>query len=165
MGAVAGDARAQYLDILAARLKAGRGRGDEDQPSARLQHVIGTHLNLAADRVEHDIAIGYGSGEILRVVIDDPVGAELADVIVIAGAGGRDDGRADMPGELDRYLIDKGSVTLDGVSLTIAALEQGVVSVLANTTDWRVISSHEFHELEDCFLQNPPKQIFRVIPH
>jgi len=26
------------------------------------------------------------------------------------------------------------------------ASEQGVVSVVANTADWRVISSHEFHE-------------------
>src|SRR5260370_39820944 len=34
-----------------------------------------------------------------------------------------------MPAELDRYLIHKGSVTLDGVSLTVAAVEQAVVSV------------------------------------
>jgi riboflavin synthase len=34
-----------------------------------------------------------------------------------------------MPAELDRYLIHKGSVTLDGVSLTIAALDQTVISV------------------------------------
>jgi riboflavin synthase len=34
-----------------------------------------------------------------------------------------------MPSELDRYLIHKGSVTLDGVSLTIAALDQSVLSV------------------------------------
>jgi riboflavin synthase len=34
-----------------------------------------------------------------------------------------------IPRELDRYLILKGSVTLDGVSLTIAALESGVAAV------------------------------------
>jgi len=34
-----------------------------------------------------------------------------------------------MPAELDRYLVHKGSLTLDGVSLTIAKLEQAVVSV------------------------------------
>jgi riboflavin synthase len=33
-----------------------------------------------------------------------------------------------MPAELDRYLIHKGSVTLDGVSLTVAAIEGRVVS-------------------------------------
>ncbi len=34
-----------------------------------------------------------------------------------------------MPAELDRYLIHKGSVTLDGVSLTIAVLEEAVLGV------------------------------------
>src|SRR5580704_12380266 len=37
--------------------------------------------------------------------------------------------QAKMPAELDRYLIHKGSVTLDGVSLTVATLKDGVVSV------------------------------------
>jgi riboflavin synthase len=34
-----------------------------------------------------------------------------------------------IPSDLDRYLIPKGSVTLDGVSLTIASLEDAVVGV------------------------------------
>ena len=34
-----------------------------------------------------------------------------------------------MPAELDRYLIHKGSVTLDGVSLTIASLENNIAGV------------------------------------
>ncbi len=34
-----------------------------------------------------------------------------------------------MPHDLDRYLIHKGSVTLDGVSLTIAAIENDVAGV------------------------------------
>jgi riboflavin synthase len=34
-----------------------------------------------------------------------------------------------VPQTLDRYMIHKGSVTLDGVSLTIAALEAGVLGV------------------------------------
>jgi riboflavin synthase len=37
--------------------------------------------------------------------------------------------RMRVPAELDRYLIHKGSVTLDGISLTIAALADGIVSV------------------------------------
>ena len=32
-----------------------------------------------------------------------------------------------VPGELDRYLVHKGSIALDGISLTIASLENGVV--------------------------------------
>lgn len=35
--------------------------------------------------------------------------------------------RIRLPAALDRYLVEKGSVTLDGVSLTIASLEAGPV--------------------------------------
>jgi riboflavin synthase len=34
-----------------------------------------------------------------------------------------------IPPDLDRYLIHKGSVTLDGVSLTVASLEGGLLGV------------------------------------
>jgi len=37
--------------------------------------------------------------------------------------------RVQVPLDLVRYMIHKGSVTLDGVSLTIASLESGVVGV------------------------------------
>jgi len=45
-----------------------------------------------------------------------------------------------VPKSLDRYLVEKGSVTLDGISLTIAALDGDVIGVtiiphtFANTT-------------------------------
>jgi riboflavin synthase len=45
-----------------------------------------------------------------------------------------------VPKLLDRYLVEKGSVTLDGISLTIAAMDGDVISVtiiphtFANTT-------------------------------
>src|SRR5580704_13452781 len=34
-----------------------------------------------------------------------------------------------VPRHLERYLISKGSVTLDGVSLTVASLEEGTLGV------------------------------------
>ncbi|HEY7392123.1 MAG TPA: riboflavin synthase [Bryobacteraceae bacterium] len=34
-----------------------------------------------------------------------------------------------VPKELDRYLVYKGSIAIDGISLTIASLESGVLSV------------------------------------
>lgn len=37
--------------------------------------------------------------------------------------------RVRVPAELDRYLVYKGSVAIDGISLTVAALEEGVLSV------------------------------------
>jgi riboflavin synthase len=45
-----------------------------------------------------------------------------------------------VPKSLDRYLVEKGSITLDGISLTIAAMDADVISVtiiphtFANTT-------------------------------
>lgn len=37
--------------------------------------------------------------------------------------------RVRVPDELDRYLVFKGSIAIDGISLTIAAIEGGVMSV------------------------------------
>jgi len=37
--------------------------------------------------------------------------------------------KVQAPPELDRYLVFKGSVAIDGISLTVAALEDGVLSV------------------------------------
>jgi riboflavin synthase len=45
-----------------------------------------------------------------------------------------------VPAALDRYLVEKGSITIDGISLTIAALDGDIVNVtiiphtFANTT-------------------------------
>ena len=45
-----------------------------------------------------------------------------------------------VPKSLDRYVVEKGSITLDGISLTIAAIDQDVIGVtiiphtFANTT-------------------------------
>ncbi len=37
--------------------------------------------------------------------------------------------KVQAPPELDRYLVFKGSIAIDGISLTVAALEDGIVSV------------------------------------
>ena len=34
-----------------------------------------------------------------------------------------------IPAELDRYLVEKGSITIDGISLTVASLKDGLVGV------------------------------------
>ena len=49
-----------------------------------------------------------------------------------------------VPKELDRYMIHKGSITLDGVSLTIASLENCVlgVAIIPYTYENTVISSY-----------------------
>lgn len=51
--------------------------------------------------------------------------------------------RVRVPPELERYLVFKGSVAIDGISLTVARLEEGVLSVTViphtyQTTNLRV---------------------------
>lgn len=50
-------------------------------------------------------------------------------VSLAAVPGGNWDLIVRVPRELDRYLIHKGSIAIDGVSLTIASLENAVLSV------------------------------------
>jgi riboflavin synthase len=49
-----------------------------------------------------------------------------------------------IPADLDRYVIHKGSMTLDGVSLTVASLEADVVSIaiIPHTYDHTVMRSY-----------------------
>jgi riboflavin synthase len=83
------------------------------RPGAR----VNLERPLAADgRLSGHIVQGHvdGTGEFLGV---EPLG----------------DGnwwlRVRVPDELDRFLVQKGSIAIDGISLTIAALDGGVVSV------------------------------------
>jgi riboflavin synthase len=45
-----------------------------------------------------------------------------------AGEGG-DEVRVDLPGDLARYVVEKGSIAVDGVSLTVAGVGQGWFAV------------------------------------
>jgi riboflavin synthase len=49
-----------------------------------------------------------------------------------------------VPAELDRYMIHKGSITLDGISLTIAALEACTigVAIIPHTYQQTVIGTY-----------------------
>jgi len=50
-----------------------------------------------------------------------------------------------VPAELDRYLIEKGSVTLDGVSLTVAAIDDLVagVAIIPHTYQHTIMSTYQ----------------------
>jgi riboflavin synthase len=83
--------------------------------------VDGSPVNL-----ERAAAIGDRlSGHIVQGHVDGTAGF----VSLEALADGNWWLKARGPQILDRYMIHKGSVTLDGVSLTIAALEGGILGV------------------------------------
>jgi riboflavin synthase len=70
-------------------------------PSSRLSgHIVEGHVD--------------GTGEFLSL---DPLGSDNWWLSIR------------IPAELDRYLVYKGSIAIDGISLTIATLDSGVLSV------------------------------------
>ena len=50
-----------------------------------------------------------------------------------------------VPHELSRYVVSKGSVALDGISLTVAAIEADVVSftIIPHTYEHTTIRSYK----------------------
>ncbi len=71
---------------------------------------------LPTDRLSGHIVQGHvdGTGELLAL---EPVGDENWWI------------KIRVPAELDRYLVFKGSIAIDGISLTIASLERDVLGV------------------------------------
>jgi len=74
-----------------------------------------------------------------------------------------------VPESLDRYLVEKGSVTLDGISLTIAKLEPGplvVVTVIphtfANTTIGQARIGTRFNIEVDVLAKHVEKLLART---
>src|SRR5215813_5067218 len=110
---VAGHAWAQDLNITTGRLRTLWRSRDPDQASSWLEYGIGTELDIAANRVEHHVAVGNGLGKILDVVIDHSVGTETAYVVVVTRAGRGDDRGANMLGELDPEAGHATGATLD----------------------------------------------------
>jgi riboflavin synthase len=51
--------------------------------------------------------------------------------------------RIALPAELDRYVVEKGSITVDGVSLTVSAVEAGwfEVSLIPTTLSATTLGS------------------------
>ncbi|MEO7197531.1 MAG: riboflavin synthase [Solirubrobacterales bacterium] len=82
------------------------------EPSAK----VNLELPLrASDRLGGHIVQGHvdGTGEVAEIV-EDGFARRL---------------RIALPGELARYVIEHGSITLEGVSLTVAAIEETVIEV------------------------------------
>ncbi|APX33520.1 riboflavin synthase subunit alpha [Brachybacterium sp. P6-10-X1] len=56
-------------------------------------------------------------------------------VDAVAEIAGREEGdgttllRLNLPAGLERYVVDKGSIAVDGISLTVAGIEAGVVTI------------------------------------
>jgi len=88
----------------------------------------GSRVNLeralqAGARLGGHIVQGHvdGTGEVVAI---EPLGSENYWL------------RVRVPAELDRYFVYKGSVAIDGISLTVAEIESGVLSVTIIPHTW-----------------------------
>jgi riboflavin synthase len=83
----------------------------------RPRSVVNLERPLTAD--------GRLSGHIVQGHVDG-----TGEVVTLEPLGGRSWWlKVRVPGELERYLVHKGSVAIDGISLTVAALEDNVLAV------------------------------------
>lgn len=91
--------------------------------------------------LERPAAVGDRlSGHIVQGHVDGTAGFVLLEPL----ADGNWWLKVRIPAELDRYLIHKGSVTLDGVSLTVASLEAGVlgVAIIPHTYEHTILHTY-----------------------
>ena len=69
--------------------------------------------DIATHRIEHRVTIGDNFGEIHRIVIDDLIGTETADMIMVTGTGRCDDIRPYMLGKLYGKTRNTAGAALD----------------------------------------------------
>ena len=111
--------------LTAVRLEAG-SFGADVSPETLLRTNLGELREGAVVNLERPVAAGERlSGHIVQGHVD-----ATGEILALDSLP---DGnwwlRTRVPLELERYLIHKGSIAIDGISLTIAALEDDVVSV------------------------------------
>jgi len=104
----------------------GRAFGADVSPETLSRTNLGDLAAGASVNLERPVAVGDRlSGHIVQGHVDG-----TGEVLSLEAL---DDGnwwlRVRIPRELQRYTIQKGSIALDGISLTIAALDRDTVSV------------------------------------
>jgi riboflavin synthase len=111
--------------LTAVRLQPG-SFGADVSPETLLHTNLGDLREGSVVNLERPVAAGERlSGHIVQGHVD----ATGEVVSLEALVDGNWWWRVCVPRELERYLIHKGSLAIDGISLTIAALEEDVVSV------------------------------------
>src|SRR6516164_4339534 len=110
---IASDAGSQSNDIAAVRLRCLRARGNEGSPATYFQHFERPLRYISADGVEHRVAVSHHLREIHRIVVDDLVGTDLAEIIMVRRACGGDHASAEMFRQLYGKPRDTARASLD----------------------------------------------------
>src|SRR5262249_6166388 len=96
MRAVAADRGTQGLHIRPWRGRRFGARGDEGDASARFDDRERAPGHLATDRLEDRVNVVHQAAEVVLVVVDNPIGTEAFDVVMVGRARRGDDAGADM---------------------------------------------------------------------
>ncbi len=102
------------------------GFGADLSPETLARTSLGNLTRGALVNLERPLAVGNRlGGHIVQGHVDG-----TAEVLALSALpDGNWDLRVSIPPELDRYMIFKGSVAIDGVSLTIASIGNAALSV------------------------------------
>ncbi len=90
-------------------------------------------------------------------------------VIARKPAAGWDTVRISLPAELARYVVEKGSVAVDGISLTVSALSDGAepwfeVSLIPETLQRTTLGSKQPGEVVNLEVDLVAKYVERLLP-
>ena len=78
--------------------------GDADGDAAGFEHAEGLFQRLPAEAIQDHVVVAQDLFEVVALVVDDHVGAEVLDPSGVGRARRRRDVCAEVPGELDRDL-------------------------------------------------------------
>lgn len=125
--------------LTAVRLEPG-SFGVDVSPETLLRTNLGDLREGSVVNLERPVAVGDRlSGHIVQGHVD-----ATGEVVALESLS---DGnwwwRVRVPRELERYMIHKGSLSIDGISLTIAALDDNVVSVAIIPHTYEATNLHE----------------------
>ena len=113
MRAIAPDRRTQRAQVTARRWRRLRTRPDEGRPTTRLEHRKRFLRHSAADGIEDGVAVGNDLGEVGGGIVDDFVGTDCAEIVVVFRPRRGDDAGADVLCKLNGEARDAAGAALD----------------------------------------------------
>src|ERR1700720_2707993 len=113
MRPVASDVRPQGYNVAAVRLRRLCSRGDKGCPAAWFQHSERPLRDISADGIEDGVAVSHDLGEIHCIVVDDLIGTNFAQIIMVRRACSRDHASTQMFCQLYGKARDTARSTLD----------------------------------------------------
>jgi len=84
-----------------------------------------------------------------------------------APGGGWEDVRVTLPSGLDRYIVEKGSITVDGISLTVVAVDEAgfTVSLIPTTLELTTLGRKDVGDKVNLEVDIIAKYVEKLVGH